>query len=92
MVKERVELPHGFDLNGTYACIKELYKEQKISELDGLKIEFEAEKKWAIVRASNTEPVLRIYSEATTLDEAKALVQEIFFVVMQKMPIFAVHI
>ncbi|MCL2728060.1 MAG: phosphoglucosamine mutase [Bacteroidales bacterium] len=77
MVKERVDIPKCLDLNAVFSRIKKSYKNQKISELDGLKIEFEAEKKWVIIRASNTEPVLRIYAEAATMEEAKALVQNL---------------
>jgi len=73
MVKERVEVTKDFDLKAAFSRIKELYKDQNISELDGIKIDFEAEKKWVIVRASNTEPILRIYAEAVTMEQAQEL-------------------
>lgn len=77
MVKERVEMGHGLDWDNLFAHLKEHYKSQTISELDGIKIDFEAEKKWVILRASNTEPVLRIYAEALSQGEAHVLAQNL---------------
>lgn len=94
MVKERVEVTKDFDVKSAFAQIKELYKDKKISECDGIKVDFEAEKKWVIVRPSNTEPILRIYAEATTLEQAQELftsVNEIIFAITQKIHTFAAH-
>ena len=77
MVKDRVEIPANYDLNAAFTRIKEHYRNQTISELDGIKIDFEAEKKWVIVRTSNTEPIVRIYSEAPTLAQAQTLAQDL---------------
>ena len=77
MVKERMDIPSDFPLNAAFARIKQFYKNQTISELDGIKIDFEAEKRWGIVRASNTEPTLRIYTEAPTLYEAQSLANDL---------------
>ena len=42
-----------------------------------MKISFEAERKWVHLRRSNTEPIIRIYSEAPTMEEAEALAAEV---------------
>ena len=44
---------------------------------DGVKISFEAERKWVHLRRSNTEPIIRIYSEAPTAEAAEALAEEV---------------
>ncbi|MDR2586468.1 MAG: phosphoglucosamine mutase [Prevotellaceae bacterium] len=77
MAKERVELSTDFDQPAVFARIKEHFKSQTISEADGIKVDFESDKSWIIVRASNTEPILRIYAEAPTLEEVQALAQEV---------------
>jgi len=77
MVKERIEVAKDVDINSLFTQIKEHYKNQSISEIDGIKVEFEAEKKWVILRASNTEPILRVYAEAETPEKAHALAFEL---------------
>ena len=60
-----------------FANIKELYKEERITDIDGVKIDFDASRKWVQLRKSNTEPIMRIYAEAPTEKEADDLAQEI---------------
>jgi 4-hydroxy-3-methylbut-2-enyl diphosphate reductase len=50
---------------------------EDINCIDGVKISFEAERKWVHLRRSNTEPIIRIYSEAPTMEEAEALAAEV---------------
>ncbi|MGX8707477.1 MAG: phosphoglucosamine mutase, partial [Bacteroidales bacterium] len=52
-----------------------------VNKLDGLRIDFEAERKWFILRKSNTEPIIRIYAEAPTAATADALAQEVIAVI-----------
>ena len=80
MAKERIEISNDYDLNGLFTQIKKMYTNQIINELDGIKIDFEEEKKWVILRASNTEPILRVYAEAITKDDAQSLAQEVVVV------------
>jgi len=76
MLKERIEIPKDFELKAALRRLKEHYAGHKMSELDGLMIDMEADKKWAIVRPSNTEPVLRLFVEATVPAEAQALAKD----------------
>ncbi|MCL2738869.1 MAG: phosphoglucosamine mutase [Bacteroidales bacterium] len=73
-IKERIEIPADFDLKAAFARIKELYKGHTINELDGIKIDMEDQKKWLIVRPSNTESILRLYAEAPELSEVQELI------------------
>ena len=55
--------------------VKEKYANEKITDIDGVKIDFADS--WVHLRKSNTEPIIRIYSEAHTLAEAEALADSI---------------
>lgn len=75
--KNRVELADKTLIEKIFAKIKELYKEERITDIDGVKIDFDASRKWVQLRKSNTEPIMRIYAEAPTEKEADDLAQEI---------------
>jgi len=60
--KNKIELDNGFDINKIFDGIKKKYKNQPINTEDGLKIEFDTD--WVHMRTSNTEPIIRIYSES----------------------------
>lgn len=57
--------------------LKKTYCKEEIVDIDGVKIIFEAERKWVHLRKSNTEPIIRVYSEAPTKSEADALGNEV---------------
>lgn len=59
--------------------LKEVFKDEKITDIDGVKIDFADS--WVHLRKSNTEPIIRIYSEASTMEEADALADKIKSVV-----------
>jgi len=71
----KTKMPFTGSLLSTIAKLKEIYKDSKISDIDGIRIDFE--NSWVQLRASNTEPILRIIAEAATLEEAEKLVAEI---------------
>lgn len=77
--KNKIELTNDIDVPALFAKIQEKYKNQPINTEDGLKIEFE--KDWVHLRTSNTEPIIRIYSESnseTTAENiAKRIMQDI---------------
>ena len=75
MVKDKIALPAGLDLEGILQKLEQKYQHEEHSTIDGLKIDFP--NSWLHLRKSNTEPIIRIYSEAPTLQEAKALVEKI---------------
>ncbi len=60
--KNKIELNNGFDVKSIFEKIKKKYKKQPINTEDGLKIEFDTD--WVHLRTSNTEPIIRIYSES----------------------------
>lgn len=71
ITKTKIELTPGLDVNKLLQEVKLHYKDEKICEDDGVKIDFPDS--WVHLRKSNTEPIIRIYSEAHTMKEAKAL-------------------
>ena len=69
--KNRIELTEGTDVDAILETIKEVYKDEQLNTKDGVKIDFE--RGWVHLRKSNTEPILRVYSEAATMLEADKL-------------------
>ena len=57
--------------------LKRVYAAEDINDIDGVKISFESRKEWVHLRRSNTEPIIRIYSEAATMQRAEALGGEV---------------
>ena len=75
MSKNKITLEAGMDIDAILASVEEEYKQHQYSTIDGLKIDFEEE--WVHLRKSNTEPIIRVYTEATTLQKAEALAADI---------------
>jgi len=79
MSKNKIELANGVDVKAIFEKIKQKYKNNPINTEDGLKIEFEND--WVHLRTSNTEPIIRIYSEShfetTARNIALRLMQDI---------------
>jgi len=73
MAKHRMDLTPDTDINGLLQAIKMKYAGYPVNDIDGVKIDFPD--KWVHFRRSNTEPIIRIYSEAPTKEEAEKLVQ-----------------
>ena len=73
IAKNRIDLPDASAVVPVLEALKEKFKNEKINTIDGVKIDFEAERKWVHLRKSNTEPIIRVYSEAPTEAEAEAL-------------------
>ncbi|MFZ9943910.1 MAG: phosphoglucosamine mutase [Bacteroidia bacterium] len=73
--KNKIELTPEIDVDRILSSIKEKYASQPINDLDGVKIEFGNE--WVHLRKSNTEPIIRIYSESRTASSANQLAQKI---------------
>ena len=79
MAKNRVDLTPETDVDAILAKVKELYKDEEINDIDGVKIDFAD--KWVHLRKSNTEPIIRVYSEASTPEEAEEIGQKIMKVI-----------
>lgn len=75
MVKLKAELSSGIDADAILADIQAAYASEKISTIDGVKIDFE--NGWVHLRKSNTEPIIRIYAEAGSPEAAKTLADPI---------------
>jgi phosphomannomutase len=73
--KNKIELTPEIDVDGILIGIKEKYKKQPINTVDGVRIEFD--KEWVHLRKSNTEPIIRIYSESQTETTAENLAEKI---------------
>ncbi len=73
MVKEKIELKPQTNVDKILEEVIRLNKTENINITDGVKIDFENE--WVHLRKSNTEPIIRIYSESTSLQKANELAQ-----------------
>ena len=71
MSKNKIELTPQIDVDSILSRIEEKYKNEELSTIDGVKIDFESE--WVHLRKSNTEPIIRIYTESSTQDKADKL-------------------
>lgn len=85
MSKNKVELAQGTDVDGILEAIQKKYKKEKINTVDGVKIEFEKSKEWIHLRKSNTEPIIRIYSESPTETTADTLAKKIIMDIKELM-------
>lgn len=79
IAKNRIDLTPTTDIDAILAKVKEMYADQQVNDIDGVKIDFPD--KWVHLRKSNTEPIIRVYSEAATMEEADALGKQIMQVV-----------
>lgn len=77
IAKNRIELSDKSLIDKILNRLKEIYAAEDVNTLDGVKISFEARREWVHLRRSNTEPIIRIYSEAPTEERAVALGEEV---------------
>ena len=75
MFKHKIDLPENLAMDSILEKVKEKYADCPIITIDGIKIEME--KSWVHLRKSNTEAILRVYSEANTYEQAKNIALEI---------------
>ena len=79
--KNRIEMSDPAQIEAALAKVEKHYAKEKINKMDGLRIDFEAERKWFVLRKSNTEPIIRIYAEAPAEEAADALAQEVITII-----------
>lgn len=72
--KNKIELTPSIDVDNVLREMKARYATEKVNDTDGVKIDFA--QSWVHLRKSNTEPIIRIYTEAKSMDEAEALAQK----------------
>jgi phosphomannomutase len=71
MSKNKIELTPQIDVDAILVAMTDKYKNEDITTIDGVKIDFASE--WVHLRKSNTEPIIRIYTEAPSQKEADVL-------------------
>ena len=77
IAKNRIELSDKALIDRILSEMKKIFAKEDINDIDGVKISFEAERQWVHLRRSNTEPIIRIYSEAPTQEAAEALAERV---------------
>jgi phosphomannomutase len=75
IIKSKMSIPEGIDLSANLDQLASSYAGADVSRIDGLKIDFDDA--WVHLRASNTEPIIRIYAEANSVEKATALAEKI---------------
>jgi phosphomannomutase len=81
IAKQKVELTPSTDVDAILLKVKEQFASCDITDIDGIKIDFPD--KWVHLRKSNTEPIIRIYSEAHTMEEAERLGGELIQIIKE---------
>lgn len=81
--KNRVDLPtdRKVDVKAIYEEVKKHFAGERFTEIDGLKVDFDSRKEWVSVRTSNTEPIMRIYSEAADQKSADKLAKDVIKII-----------
>ncbi len=79
IAKNRIDLTPSTDVDAILERVKEMFADQQVNDIDGVKIDFPD--KWVHLRKSNTEPIIRVYSEAATIEAADELGKQIMQVV-----------
>ena len=77
IAKNKISLSDRSLIDKILESVKEHYAAERVNTVDGVKVDFEQKRSWVHLRRSNTEPIIRIYSEAPTEAEAKALGEEV---------------
>ena len=82
ITKNRIDIDASTDVDAILAKVKEMFSGDptvQVNDIDGVKIDFDD--KWVHLRKSNTEPIIRVYSEAKTIQEADEIAKRIMDVV-----------
>lgn len=72
--KNKIELTPAIDVDKVLLEVKSRYSNENVNDIDGVKIDFA--ENWVHLRKSNTEPIIRVYTEAKSVEEAEALAQK----------------
>ena len=81
IAKNRIDLTPSTDVDAILARVKEMFKNEQVNDIDGVKIDFPD--KWVHLRKSNTEPIIRVYSEASTMEAADELGKKLMEVIYE---------
>lgn len=75
--KNRIELSDQNIIDKVLCGVKDFFSKERITDIDGIKVDFDSERSWVHLRKSNTEPIIRIYAEAPTLQDAENLARKV---------------
>lgn len=81
IAKQKVDLTAGIDVDAILEAVKQKYASETITDIDGVKIDFPD--KWVHLRKSNTEPIIRVYSEAHTMQQAQEIGAQVMNVISE---------
>ena len=81
IAKNKIELTPDIDVDAILEAVKKHFSNEEVNDIDGVKIDFADS--WVHLRKSNTEPIIRIYSEAHTMEEANKLADSIKQIIME---------
>lgn len=81
IAKQKVDLTAGIDVDAILEAVKQKYASETITDIDGVKIDFPD--KWVHLRKSNTEPIIRVYSEAHTMQQAEEIGAQVMNVIQE---------
>ena len=79
--KNKIEMSDPAKIEEALEKVEKHFSGAAVNKLDGLRIDFEEERKWFVLRKSNTEPIIRIYAEAPTEAAAEDLASEVISVI-----------
>ena len=77
--KNKIQLDDSINLNEIFKALREKFKDERLNDIDGLKIDFE--EGWVHLRKSNTEPIIRVYSESKSEKKSKDLAMQVIDIV-----------
>ena len=77
IAKNRIDFSDSALIDKILQTMKETFKDEKLNTIDGVKVDFESRREWVHLRRSNTEPIIRVYSEAPDEQRATALGNEV---------------
>ena len=83
--KNKIQIADPAVIDSLLETVKAHYSQEQINTSDGLRVDFEADKKWFVLRKSNTEPIIRIYAEARDERTADALAQEVIDIINKQL-------
>ena len=81
IAKNRIDLEPSIDVDAVLVKVKDIYKNEEVNDIDGVKIDFPD--KWVHLRKSNTEPIIRVYSEASTMEAADEIGKAVMDVIKE---------
>ena len=81
IAKNRIDLDQSIDVDAVLVKVKDIYKNEEVNDIDGVKIDFPD--KWVHLRKSNTEPIIRVYSEASTMEAADEIGRAVMDVIKE---------